>query len=187
MPVKVIKTRRFGDQRGWFCETWVDERWREQGVDCAFVQDNHSYSADAFTIRGIHFQRPPYAQAKLVRCPRGSIMDYAVDLRRGSPSYGRYEAHLLSAANGDQMFIPEGFGHAFVTLEPHTEVAYKVSAHYSPAHEDGVAWNCPDLAIAWPLNGASPVLSAKDAALPRLCDLDSPFSFDGEPLFPALG
>ncbi|WP_126172167.1 dTDP-4-dehydrorhamnose 3,5-epimerase [Altericroceibacterium xinjiangense] len=181
MPTALISTRRHDDDRGWFRETWVERRWREYGVECAFVQDNHSYSADAGTIRGIHFQKPPHAQAKLVRCVRGRIIDYAVDLRIGSPTYGKYEAWELSAANGDQLFIPQGYGHAFITIEPDTEVAYKVSDYYAPDCESGLAWNCPDIGIEWPLGGRAPVLSAKDALLPDLRDFHSPFYCEDAP------
>jgi len=182
MPVKLIHTRRFGDDRGWFSETYHRPRWTDQGVDCEFVQDNHSFSAHAGTIRGIHFQTAPFAQAKLVRCTRGRIMDYAVDLRAGSPTYGRHVAAELSAENGDQLYVPVGFGHAFVTLEPDTEVMYKVSAVYAPESDGGLRWDCPDIAIVWPLPAEGPTLSAKDAALPTLADWVSPFAYDGEPL-----
>lgn len=182
MAVIRIKTRRFADDRGWFCESWVKKRWEAQGVSADFVQDNHSWSAQAGTIRGIHFQHPPKAQAKLVRCLRGRIMDYAVDLRAGSPTYGRHVAAELSAENGDQLYIPVGFGHAFITLEADCEVAYKVSDYYAPECEGGVRWDCPDLAIDWPLHGGQALLSPKDGDLPALCDFVSPFAYDGVPL-----
>lgn len=152
------------------------------GIDVAFVQDNHSLSRDIGTIRGIHFQRPPHAQAKLVRCVRGRIMDYAVDLRAGSPTYGSHVALELSADNGAQLFVPVGFGHAFVTLEPDTEVVYKVSDVYAPECDGGIAWNDPRLAIDWPLPASGPILSNKDIALPTLDAFDSPFVYDGHPL-----
>ena len=183
-PVKLIPTRRFEDSRGWFAETWNQARWHAQGVAEQFVQDNHSLSRPTGTIRGIHFQRPPFAQGKLVRCARGSIMDYAVDLRRGSPSYGEHVAVELSADNGDQLWIPAGFGHAFVTLEPDTEVIYKVTAPYNAQSEGGLRWDCPTLAIRWPLPPEGPALSPKDELLPMLADFDSPFDYDGEPLRP---
>jgi dTDP-4-dehydrorhamnose 3,5-epimerase len=148
------------------------------------VQDNQSYSKPAGTIRGIHFQRPPQAQDKLVRCVCGAIRDYAVDLRRGSPTYGHHVSFELSAENGDQLFVPIGFGHAFVTLEPDTEVTYKVSNYYSPEHEGGIRWNCPTLAIDWPLPPEGAMLSPKDERLPVLADFDSPFDYDGDPLTP---
>ncbi|MCE7798386.1 dTDP-4-dehydrorhamnose 3,5-epimerase [Sphingobium sufflavum] len=183
-PVKLIQPRRFADSRGWFSETYVDTRWAGFGVDVPFVQDNHSFSAPTGTIRGIHFQSPPHAQAKLVRCVRGSIVDYAVDLRKGSPTYGQHVSAELSAENGSQLFVPVGFGHAFVTLEPDTEVVYKVSDYYAPDCDGGIRWNCPDVGIDWPLPSTGPVLSPKDDELPVLADFDSPFTYDGNPLGP---
>ncbi|HEX7822381.1 MAG TPA: dTDP-4-dehydrorhamnose 3,5-epimerase [Sphingobium sp.] len=183
-PVKLIKTRRFGDSRGWFSETYVDTRWAESGVDVRFVQDNHSYSAPIGTIRGIHFQRAPHAQAKLVRCVRGSIIDYAVDLRGGSPTYGHYVAAELSAENGDQLYIPVGFGHAFVTLQADTEVIYKVSDYYAADCDGGIIWNCPTVGIDWPLPASGPVLSPKDELLPTLATFETPFTYTGDPLGP---
>lgn len=184
MPVRLIKTRRFGDDRGWFSETYRQDRFAELGVPDLFVQDNHSYSRHVGTLRGIHFQAPPHAQAKLVRCVRGRIIDYAVDLRAGSPTYGRHVAAELSADNGDQLYIPVGFGHAFVTLEPDSEVSYKVSDVYAPETDGGIAWNCPVLAIDWPLPATGPTLSDKDLALPPLDGWASPFVYDGVPLGP---
>lgn len=182
MPVILVKTRKFRDSRGWFSETYVDRRWREHGVDADFVQDNHSYSAPAGTIRGIHFQSPPHAQAKLVRCVRGRIMDYAVDLRAGSPTFGEHVSAELSAENADQLFIPVGFGHAFITLEPDCEVVYKVSDYYAPDCDGGIRWDCPDIGIDWPLDGREPSLSPKDGTLPVLAGFSSPFAYDGRPL-----
>lgn len=180
--VKLVKPKRFGDDRGWFMETHSAKLMAAAGIDVAFVQDNHSFSRDIGTIRGVHFQRPPHAQAKLVRCVRGRIMDYAVDLRAGSPTYGGHVALELSADNGAQLFVPAGFGHAFVTLEPDTEVVYKVSDVYAPECDGGIAWNDPRLAINWPLPASGPILSAKDMALPTLDAFDSPFVYDGHPL-----
>ncbi len=139
-------------------------------------------SAQVGTIRGIHFQRAPHAQGKLVRCIRGRIMDYAVDLRRGSPTYGRHVSAELSGENGDQLWVPIGFGHAFVTLEPNTEVAYKVTDVYAPDCDGGVIWNDPIIGIEWPIPASGPVLSDKDGKLPTLSDFDSPFDYDGRPL-----
>lgn len=136
------------------------------------------------TIRGIHFQTAPYAQAKLVRCLRGSIMDYAVDLRSASPTYGEWTSALLSADNGHQLYIPVGFGHAFITLEDNTEIAYKVSAVYAPECDGGVVWNDPQIAIDWPLPPEGPTLSEKDMALPRLHALARAFDYNGCPLLP---
>ena len=180
--VRLIQPRRFGDDRGWFMETYSMAMLASVDVDLQFVQDNHSYSRPIGTIRGIHFQRPPHAQAKLVRCLRGRIMDYAVDLRRGSPTFGHQVAAELSAENGLQLFVPVGFGHAFVTLEPDVEVAYKVSDIYAPDCDGGIVWNDPTIAIAWPLPETGPVLSPKDTKLPTLADFDSPFAYDGVPI-----
>lgn len=152
------------------------------GIDVRFVQDNESYSAAEGTIRGIHFQTPPHAQAKLVRCTCGRLIDYAIDLRKGSPTYGKVAFAELSAANGRQMFIPVGYGHGFVTLEPDTVMAYKVSDVYAADHDDGLAWDCPDIGIDWPLPASGPILSDKDRGLPRLADFDSPFAYDGHPM-----
>jgi len=182
MPVIRIVPRRFEDARGWFSETWQRDRFAAAGIDAGFVQDNQSYSRPVGTLRGIHFQTPPFAQAKLVRCLRGRIWDVAVDLRAGSPTYGRWVAAELTAERGEQLFVPAGFGHAFLTLEPDTEVAYKVDAFYDPASDGGIRWDDPDLAIAWPLPGAAPELSDKDAGLPQLRDFTSPFTYDGRPL-----
>jgi dTDP-4-dehydrorhamnose 3,5-epimerase len=180
--VRLIETRRFGDARGWFSETYAEAKYAALGVDVRFVQDNQSYSAFAGTVRGIHFQTAPHAQAKLVRCVRGAIVDYAVDLRKGSPTFGKVAFAELSAENGKQLFVPVGFGHAFVTLEPDTEVAYKVSDVYAADCDGGVAWDDPDLAIDWPLPPSGAVLSDKDKVLPRLADFDSPFTYDGAPM-----
>ena len=180
--VKLIQTPRYGDDRGWFSETYSRPRLTALGIDCEFVQDNQSYSAAAGTVRGIHFQRPPHAQAKLVRCLRGAIIDYAVDLRKGSPTYGRSVSAELTGENGLQLFIPVGFGHAFVTLTPDAEIAYKVSAGYSPEADGGVRWDDPDIGIDWPLPLAGPTLSDKDKLLPLLSGFDSPFAYDGEPM-----
>jgi dTDP-4-dehydrorhamnose 3,5-epimerase len=181
IPKRIVPTRH-GDARGWFMESYSRRRLAEQGVDMEFVQDNHSYSAQRGTLRGIHFQTAPHAQAKLVRCLAGAIWDVVVDLRAGSPTYGRWVAAELTAAGGEQMFVPIGFGHGFVTLTDDTEVAYKASDYYAPQAETGVVWNDPDLGIEWPLGALEPVLSAKDQALPRLADFVSPFAYEGEPL-----
>ncbi len=173
--------RRFGDNRGWFSETYNARREVAIGVNAQFVQDNQSYSAHSDTIRGIHFQTPPHAQAKLVRCARGRLMDYAVDLRAGSPTYGDHVFAELSADEGQQLFIPAGFGHAFVTLEPDTEICYKTDDYYAPDCDGGIRWDCPDIGIDWPLSGL-PTLSDKDRLLPTLADFDSPFTYDGNPM-----
>lgn len=170
--VKVITPRRFSDERGFFSETWNSSVLKEEaGIDALFVQDNHSLSRPVGTVRGLHFQSAPFAQDKLVRVTRGRIIDVAVDLRRSSDSYGRHVAVELSADNWRQLWIPAGFAHGFCTLEPDTEVQYKVTAPYSAAHDHGVLWNDPDLAIAWPVAAKDAVLSEKDAAQPRFRDL----------------
>jgi dTDP-4-dehydrorhamnose 3,5-epimerase len=184
MPVKLLKSRRIEDERGWFVETYNRKRLVELGVDVVFLQDNHSMSRAAGVLRGLHFQRPPHAQAKLVRCVRGRIWDVAVDVRAGSPTYGRWEAAELSADNGLQLFVPVGFAHGFVTLEPDAEVEYKVSDFYDPACEGGLAWNDAALALPWPLPAGGPVMSDKDRALPGLAEFVSPFEYDGVPLSP---
>ncbi|WP_420471671.1 dTDP-4-dehydrorhamnose 3,5-epimerase [Brevundimonas sp. FT23042] len=186
VSVQLLRPRRFADERGWFSETYSERREAAAGLAQRFVQDNHSYSAAAGTIRGLHYQSPPHAQAKLVRCLRGSIMDYAVDLRRDSPTFGRHIRAELTAENGAQLFIPVGFAHGFITLEPHTEVAYKVSDFYAPDCEGGVIWNDPMLAIDWPLGSSQPSLSEKDRSLPMLQDFTSPFEYHAPPLPPSL-
>jgi dTDP-4-dehydrorhamnose 3,5-epimerase len=182
--VQRLVTRRFSDDRGWFSETYSAPKLLELGIDTQFIQDNQSFSIPAGTIRGIHFQRPPYAQAKLVRCVRGKILDIAVDLRRGSPTFGKHVSAELTGENGDQLYVPVGFGHAFVTLEANTEVAYKVSATYAPEADGGIIWDDPTLAIDWPLPTTGPALSDKDKKLPTLAEFDSPFDYDGRPLEP---
>jgi dTDP-4-dehydrorhamnose 3,5-epimerase len=182
----LIKPKRFTDERGWFVETYKRRDAAERGLGEEFVQDNHSLSQPAGTLRGLHFQTPPHAQAKLVRCIRGRIMDYVVDVRRGSPTYGRYVAVELTADNGWQLYVPIGFAHGFLTLEPDCEVAYKVSDYYAPAHDAGIRWNDPAIGITWPLPPSGPVLSPKDERLPLLAEFNSPFAYDGEPLPPQL-
>ena len=175
--VKLITPKRFQDARGFFSEVYSRLAFEQVGLPLQFVQDNHSLSAEPGTVRGLHFQRPPAAQAKLVRVVRGAVLDVAVDLRRGSPTYGKHVAATLSADNWQQMFIPVGFAHAFCTLEPDTEVLYKVDAYYSPQHDAGILWNDPDLAIDWPLADRPPILSHKDARLPRFADFYTPFEY----------
>lgn len=176
--------KQFEDSRGWFSETFSYREAEAAGIFALFVQDNHSYSKSAGTIRGLHFQRPPHAQAKLVRCVRGAIIDYAVDVRLGSPTYGRVASAKLTAENRRALFIPVGYAHAFITLEPDTEVVYKVSDYYAPDCDGGILWSDPQLSIHWPTDGATAVVSAKDQGLPRLADFASPFEFDGQALSP---
>jgi dTDP-4-dehydrorhamnose 3,5-epimerase len=174
--VKIITPKKFGDDRGYFSETYNKQALADAGIEETFVQDNQSLSATRGTVRGLHFQIPPVAQAKLVRVLRGSILDVAVDLRRDSPTYGKYVAEVISAWEGNQILVPVGFAHGFCTLEPDTEVFYKVSAPYSPAHDRGVSWIDKDIAIDWPVAPADAVLSAKDLALPALADLPDCFT-----------
>lgn len=168
--VRIVPVR-FGDRRGYFSEVFRDLWFRENVADVTFVQENQSFSAASGTVRGLHFQLGPFAQGKLVRCVAGAIFDVAVDIRRGSPSYGRWVGAELSAANGAQIWLPAGFAHGFVTLEPGTVVQYKVTAPYSARDERGVSWNDPDIGIAWPVAESDAVLSDRDRALPRLADL----------------
>ena len=182
MPVILLTPKRFEDARGWFSETYSRPRYAALGIECEFVQDNQSLSRPAGVLRGLHFQHPPHAQAKLVRCLKGRIFDVAVDIRRGSPSFGQAVSATLTADKGEQLFVPAGFAHGFVTLEPDTEVAYKVDAPYAPEADAGIAWNDPTLGIDWPLPAAGAIVSDKDAALPRLNAIESPFHYDGRPL-----
>jgi len=173
----LITPRRHGDARGFFAESWSRARMAEHGIDIDFVQDNHSRSASAGTVRGLHFQAPPHAQAKLVRCGRGALRDVAVDIRRGSPTYGRWVAVELSFENARQLLVPAGFAHGFVTLRPDTEIVYKCSEYYAPETEGAIRWDDPEIGIDWGLpEGGAPVISDKDAAAPRLSEIDSPFA-----------
>ena len=182
-PVQLIRPKRHGDARGWFAETYSERTFADLGIHCRFVQDNHSLSVPAFTLRGLHFQTPPAGQDKLVRCVRGRIYDVAVDVRKDSPTFGRWVAAELSADNGHQLFVPIGFAHAFLTLEPDCEVTYKTSGFYAPDHDAGIRWD--SAGVDWPLPPRTmPELSAKDRTLPPLTDLDSPFPYDGRPLAP---
>lgn len=170
--VVILVPARHGDARGFFSESWSRRRLAEAGIDIDFVQDNHSLSAKAGTVRGLHYQAPPHAQAKLVRCGRGALFDVAVDVRRGSPTYGRWLGVELSAENGRQLLIPAGFLHGFATREDDTEIVYKCSDYYAPDCDGAVAWD--SAGIDWGLAG-EPLLSAKDAAAPKLADFVSPF------------
>ncbi len=173
--VKVITPKSFGDARGIFTETYNQKRFHEHDVTLEFVQDNQSSSRDVGTVRGLHFQSHPAAQDKLVRVLRGSILDVAVDLRRSSPTYGKWVSEVLSAENGKQLLVPIGFAHGFCTLEPDTHVLYKVTNFYSAANDLGVAWDDPDLAIDWPVSPAKAVLSEKDARQPSFKSLPTYF------------
>ena len=170
----LIIPSRFGDHRGFFAETYSNKRYAEIGIDVDFVQDNHSLSREIGTLRGLHYQAPPMAQGKLVRCGRGAIFDVAVDIRRGSPTYGQWEGYELTADNGHQLYVPLGFAHGFVTLKPDSEIIYKCTNYYASETEGAVCWN--SCGVDWFLKG-NPILSDKDSTAPMLKDLDSPFIF----------
>ena len=173
--VKVLRPRKHEDSRGFFSEVYNRKELVGAGIEIDFVQDNHSYSAQKGTVRGLHFQAPPFAQDKLVRVVRGSVFDVAVDLRQGSATYGRHASVVLSAEAWNQVLVPIGFAHGFMTLEPGTEVLYKTSDYHSPEHDRGLLWNDPALGIQWPLPADEVVLSDKDRGHPRLSELASPF------------
>ncbi|MFT4959103.1 MAG: dTDP-4-dehydrorhamnose 3,5-epimerase [Paracoccaceae bacterium] len=177
--VVILTPARFGDSRGFFSESWNQARMAEQGLNIDFVQDNHSVSATCGTIRGLHFQTAPHAQIKLVRCGRGALLDVAVDIRRGSPSYGKWVAETLSAENGRQLLIPAGFAHGFVTLDDNTEIVYKCSDYYAPDCDRALMFDDPDIAVNWGIDRSSALVSDKDAAAPSLSDLDNPFFYKG--------
>ncbi len=166
--VKLIHPKRFDDSRGFFSEIYRRDAFRAAGIDCDFVQDNYSRSRVSGVVRGLHFQIHPLAQAKLVMVTRGAIFDVAVDLRVGAPTYGNHVAHVLSAETWNQLFIPVGFAHGFCTLEAETDVVYKVSAPYSPAHERGLLWNDSALRIEWPVPPGKALLSERDLKHPGL-------------------
>lgn len=175
----LLTTRRFGDARGWFTESWNARTFEAAGIESAFVQDNHSHSQPRGTLRGLHYQSPPHAQTKLVRCIAGAVWDVIVDVRQGSPTFGQWFGTELSAENGLQLLVPQGFLHGFVTLGEDVEVQYKCSDYYAPEADGAVAWNSPSLAIDWPLSGA-PIVSEKDAAAPDFSTWESPFALELE-------
>jgi dTDP-4-dehydrorhamnose 3,5-epimerase len=177
--VMLLTPRRFSDARGYFSETYNERTFEAAGLTTRFVQDNQSYSARRGTVRGLHFQLPPSAQAKLVRVLQGSVYDVAVDARGGSPTYGRWDGATLTAAGGEQLFVPRGFLHGFCTLEPDTVVAYKVDAFYAAAADSGVIWNDPTIAVRWPVEASQVVLSDKDQKLGVFADFSSPFRYEG--------
>ena len=172
----LIKPNRHGDHRGFFAETYNRKKYLEYGIDIEFVQDNHSISKEVGTLRGLHFQSPPHAQAKLVRCGRGALFDVTVDIRRGSPTYGKWESFELTAENGYQLYVPIGFAHGFMTLEQESEIVYKCSDYYAPETEKSISWKDPDIKICWPKLD-KPILSEKDAGAPILEDFESPFIY----------
>ena len=172
--LKIIQPDRHSDSRGYFSESWNRRKMSEAGIDFDFVQDNFSLSVEAGTIRGLHYQAPPHAQAKLVRCGRGRLFDVAVDIRKGSPTYGKWFGIELTQENGTQLLVPEGFLHGFATMERDTEMLYKVSDHYSRECDGSVLWN--SCGIEWPIEGA-PKLSAKDETAVPFSEFDSPFEW----------
>lgn len=172
-----IQPRKFEDERGFFSETWNAADFAQAGIDIAFVQDNQSLSRARGVLRGLHFQTPPFAQDKLVRVLRGAVFDVAVDIRKGSPTFGQWVGLELSAAAWNQILVPKGFAHGFVTLEPDTEVVYKVSAPYSQPHERSIRFDDPAVGIRWPIAPDNVVLSAKDAAAPALADTETGFFY----------
>jgi dTDP-4-dehydrorhamnose 3,5-epimerase len=177
--VFLLTPKRFGDARGFFSESWSRRAMAEHGLDIPWVQDNHSLSVQPGTVRGLHFQSPPHAQAKLVRCGRGVLFDVAVDIRRGSPTYGQWVGYELSFENSRQLLIPAGFLHGFATRAPDTEIIYKCSDYYAPECDGAVRFDCPQIGIDWGLGNLEPVLSEKDAAAPGLADFESPFVYEG--------
>ena len=172
-----VTPRRFGDHRGFFSESYNAQLFADHGINTVFVQDNHSVSQAVGTVRGLHFQSPPHAQAKLVRCGRGAIFDVAVDIRCGSPSYGKWVGVELSFENGKQLLVPAGFLHGFMTLQPDSEIIYKCSDFYAPDCDGAVRFDDPDIGIEWPDLDSAPVLSEKDTIAPLLADFDSPFVY----------
>ena len=174
--VKIVSPKKIGDARGFFSEVYSKAEWDKAGLDFTFVQDNHSFSAAVGTLRGLHFQLPPFGQDKLLRVSRGRILDVAVDVRRSSPTFGQWVAEELSADNWRQLLVPIGFAHGFVTLEPDTEVLYKTSAPYSPDHDRGIVWDDPEVGVKWPLPAGGPTLSEKDKVWPRLKDAPDLFA-----------
>jgi dTDP-4-dehydrorhamnose 3,5-epimerase len=175
--VLLVQPRKFSDHRGYFLETFGRKEFEQLGIESDFVQDNQSFSARRGTVRGLHFQLPPHPQAKLVRVLKGAVFDVAIDLRRGSPTFGHWCGTTLTAEKANQLFVPRGFAHAFCTLDPDTEVAYKVDDYYAPECDAGLIWNDPDLGIDWPIAAQDAVLSEKDARLPRWADFESPFVY----------
>ena len=171
----VVEPKRHGDDRGWFCEVFREDLFRERVGAFHFVQHNQSHSKPTGTVRGLHFQIAPRAQGKLVRCPRGRVLDVAVDLRASSATFGRHVAVELSAENGRQLWVPPGFAHGFCTLEDDCELAYLVTDYYSPEHDRGLLWNDPALAIDWPIAAEAAVLSPKDTRQPLLSELGRVF------------
>lgn len=174
--VLIIEPKVFGDNRGWFMETYNEHAFRDAGIDICFIQDNHSFSAGKGTLRGLHYQLKPKAQTKLVRCTKGSIYDVAVDIRKDSPTFGKWVGVELSADNKKQLLIPKGFAHGFMTITENVEVQYKVDELYSPENDRGIIWNDPTIGIKWPID-ITPILSGKDEKAPLLIDAENNFNY----------
>jgi dTDP-4-dehydrorhamnose 3,5-epimerase len=177
--VMLIEPERFGDARGFFSEVYNERAFAEAGIDHHWVQDNHAFSRERWVLRGLHFQAPPHAQAKLIRVATGAIFDVVVDLREGTSTFGRFVTVRLSAEAWNQILVPVGCAHGYLTLEPATQVLYKVDDYHAADLEGGIIWNDPDIGIDWPLEGEVPILSVKDQAWPRLKDLRTPFDYAG--------
>jgi dTDP-4-dehydrorhamnose 3,5-epimerase len=177
--IKLIRLTRHSDHRGFFSETYNERDLVEAGIGCGFVQDNHSMSRDVGVVRGLHFQTPPFAQDKLIRVTRGRIFDVAVDIRHGSPTFGQHVAVELSSEEWNQIFVPVGFAHGFCTLEPDTEVLYKVSTYYAPTNDKGIRWDDPALGIEWPVDPRRALLSDKDTRWPTLAEIPAYFPYPG--------
>ena len=172
----LIEPTRHKDERGFFAETYSQRLFKKLGIDVEFIQDNHSFSWLTGTLRGLHFQKPPYAQGKLVRCGNGTIFDVAVDIRKGSPTFGKWTGYELSAENGHQLYVPVGFAHGFLTLEPGSEIVYKCTNYYAPQAEGSIRWDDPTVGIKWPLL-EKPIINPRDAIAPLLKDFETPFRF----------
>jgi dTDP-4-dehydrorhamnose reductase/dTDP-4-dehydrorhamnose 3,5-epimerase len=176
--VVIVDLKVFGDNRGWFAETYSKEKFHQLGVDVEFIQDNHSFSAQKGVLRGLHFQQPPMAQTKLVRCTRGEILDVAVDIRKGSPTYKKWVAVKLTEENKRQLLVPKGFAHGFVTLTDNVEVHYKVDQYYSPENDRGIRYDDPEINVDWGVE--DPILSEKDLKAPLFKDCDIDFVYEAE-------
>ena len=173
----ILTPKRFGDNRGFFCESWNRNTFAQHGLEFDFVQDNHSLSQRTGTLRGLHYQTPPHAQDKLVRCGRGRLFDVAVDIRKGSPTFGKWFGVELSFENGKQLLVPKGFLHGFISLEPDTEIVYKCTDFYAPDCDAAIRWDDPLIGVDWPTGNSQPILSEKDINAPHLADIDSPFVY----------
>ena len=171
----LIKPTRHKDERGFFSETYSRRRYKEIGIDVEFLQENHSFSSKPGTLRGLHFQAPPNAQGKLVRCGKGAIFDVAVDIRKGSPTFGHWEGYELTEENGHQLYVPVGFAHGFVTLNPGSELVYKCTDYYAPQAEGTIRWDDPTIGIQWPL-AEKLILNERDAIAPLLKNFETPFT-----------